>query len=154
MADDPKPKLTPQERQRWNSFIDYVAAQKMAGHPSLDQRNQSVGMSLLSGFNKAYPQQALPADIVPTVQAELNDYRTAMLERIKSGKASFDGKPEEFMPNLSATDGWPGTKTLSSKFPAWIDTKTTPTGTTTVNNGPSYGDYDKGLAGMSYKGGK
>ncbi len=153
MAHNPPP-LTPQQRAAWNQFIDYVAAQKMAGHPSLDQRNMQVGMDLLGKFNKAYPNQALPPEIVPQVQQEMNDYRTAMLERIKSGKAQFNGKPEEFMPNLSATDGWPGTKTLSSKFPAWIESRTTPKGTTTVDSGPSYGDYDKGLAGVMYKGAK
>ncbi len=122
----------------------------MAGHPSLDQRNMQVGMGLLGQFNKAYPNQALPPEIIPQVQQDLQDYRTEMLGRIKAGKAQFEGKPEDFMGGISPVDGWPGTKTLSTKFPAWIDTQTTPSGTTTINNGPNYGAYDKGLAAMSY----
>lgn len=148
MADDPKPKLTPDQKNRWNRFVDYVATQKMAGHPSLDQRNKQVGMKLLQSFNMANPDAALPVDVVPIVQQELNDYRNESLQKIKTGKAVFDGKEEDFMPGLSQVDGWPGTKTLSSRFPVATATSTNQTGTKVKDYGTDTEKYDRerGLA--------
>ena len=151
----PPPSLTPQQKESWNKFIDYVSSKKMNGHPSLDQRNMKVGFDLLQNFNKQNPKDSLPSDIVPKVQKELNDYRNSVLAKFKSGKAKIEGikTEDDFMPGLSSTDGWPGTKTLSSKFPTASSTRTTPKGTTTKYYGTDVNAYDKdrGLAGMSYK---
>jgi hypothetical protein len=139
------PDLTPDLKNRWNKFIDFVANQKMAGNPTLDQRNKQVGMGLLQKFNFANPKQALPMNIVPQVQAELNAYRTNLVNNWKAGKAQIDGVKTEndIMPNLSQTDGWPGTKTLASKFPVASMTTTTPTSTATKSYGTDLDAYDK-----------
>lgn len=90
----------------------------------LDQKNKQVGMSLLQKYNMAYPQQAVDTNIVPRVQQGIQDYRNAVLGQWKAGKVVINGAdnkpiPDEshFMPNTSPVDGWPGSKTLSYKFP-------------------------------------
>jgi len=115
----PKPKLTPQQKDNWNKLIDFVALQKMANHPSLDQRNKQVGMSLIQKFNFANPKNAIEPSMIPDVQQELQDYRSGLVNDYKAGKAHIgDIKSDaEIMPGLSIVDSWPGTKTLSSKFP-------------------------------------
>lgn len=117
--EDPKPKLTPQQKDNWNKFIDFVALQKMTGNPILDQRNKQVGMSLLQKFNMSNPSNALPVDIVPTVQQNLQDYRNDIINQWKAKKIVADDvkSEDEIMPGISAVDGWPGTKTLATKFP-------------------------------------
>lgn len=127
MADDPKPKLTPKEKENWNKFIDFVSMQKMGNNPILNQRNKQVGMGLIQKFNYSNPDVALSPDIVPRVQQEIQDYRNNLIQQWKAGKLqpSTPIKDEsEIMPDVSPVDGWPGTKTLSYKFP---------TATVTVN---------------------
>jgi len=139
------PDLTAAQKANWNKFIDFVANQKMAGNPTLDQRNKQVGMGLLQKFNYANPQQALPLTIVPQVQQSLQSYRNELVNNWKAGKAHVDGvkTEDDIMPNLSQTDGWPGTKTLSSRFPVASMTTTTPTGTTTKNLGTDFVAFTK-----------
>jgi hypothetical protein len=142
----PTQPLTPEQKANWNRFIDFVAAQKMTGSPLLDQRNKQVGMSLLQKFNYANPKYALPTDIVPVVQQNLQDYRTNLVNQYKAGKiaASPDIKSEaDIMAHISPVDGWPGTRTLSSKFPVAKDTKTTPTSTTVTDYGTDVDAFDK-----------
>lgn len=146
---DPNPPLTADTKSRWNKFIDFVANQKMAGNPTLDQRNKQVGMGLLQKFNFANPQQALPLNIVPQVQQEMQDYRNNLVQNWKAGKAQVDGVKSEndIMPSLSKVDGWPGTLTLAQKFPVAQATVTTPSGTATKNYGTDLAQYnsDRGI---------
>lgn len=117
--DQQDPPLTPEVKKRWNKFIDFVAMQNMANNPILDQRNKQVGMSLLQKYNYANPNDVLPTDIVPKVQQELQDYRSDLVNQWKAGKIKSDGvkSEDDIMAGLSPVDGWPGSKTLSHKFP-------------------------------------
>lgn len=138
--------LTPEEKGKWNKFIDFVGANKMTGSPLLDQRNKSIGMGLLQKFNMSNPKDALPLDVVPRVQADLQDYRTNLVNQWKAGKISpnADVKTEaDVMPGISPVDGWPGTKTLSSKFPTASVTITTPVSKTVKDYGTDTESYDK-----------
>ena len=146
-TDDTKPTpLTPDVKNRWNKFIDFVKVNNMTNNPILDQRNKQVGMSLLQKFNFANPKDALPTDIVPKVQAELQNYRTNLVNQWKAGKtAPIDGvkTEDDIMGGISKIDGWPGTKTLSSKFPVASMTIVTPTGTTKKDYGTDLDSYNK-----------
>lgn len=149
MAEDPKPrKLTTDEKNRWNKFIDFVALQKMANNPILDQRNKQVGMSLLQKFNMAHPDSALSTDIIPIVQQSLQDYRNDLINQWKAKKVvGEDIKTEaDIMPNISPVDGWPGSKTLSHKFP----TATAEDNGKVINYGTDTEAFDKaqGLAAV------
>lgn len=118
-TDDTKSKpLTAGEKTNWNKFLDFVEINNMKNNPILDQRNKQIGLSLLQKFNYQNPKYALPTDIVPKVQSEIQDYRNNLVGQWKAGKMQADVKNEsEIMPNISPIDGWPGTKTLSTKFP-------------------------------------
>jgi len=122
----PTTPLTPEQKARWNRFIDFVQEQKV--NPAvLDQRNKQVGLGLLQKFNMTFPKDALPLEIIPQVQTDLQNYRTNLISQWKSGKiAPIEGVKTEadIMPNISPVDSWPGSKTLSSRFPiAKTDTK-------------------------------
>lgn len=122
MTEDPTPKkpLTPADKANWNKFIDFVKMQNMAGNPQLDQRNKQLGMALLQKYNYSNPQQALPMDVVPRVQQDLQDQRAQLVSQFRSGKGNFtpDVKSEDdIMSGISPVDGWPGSKTLAHKFP-------------------------------------
>lgn len=141
----PKP-LTPETKAKWNKFLDFVELQKMKGSPLLDQRNKQVGMGLLQKFNFANPDSALPTDIIPKVQQELQDYRSKVVDQYKKGKIAVtpDIKSEaDIMGGISAVDGWPGTKTLSSKFPIAVATKDVMGDKTTKNYGTDIDKFDK-----------
>lgn len=140
----PPAKLTPEQKTNWNKFIDFVNTQKMAGSLLLDQRNKQVGMGLLQKFNFANPQNALDLGIVPKVQQELQDYRANIVNQWKSNPQTIpDAKSEnEIMPNLSPVDGWPGSKTLSKKFPTAQMTIQTPQGSTVQNYGTDTDKFD------------
>lgn len=125
------PKLTPEQKANWNKFIDFVQAQRMSNMNVLDQRNKQIGMTLLQKYNMSNPKQTLPIDIVPTVQGELQNYRNDLVNQWKAGKVQGDGIKTEndIMPNISPVDGWPGSKTLTSKFPLAQAVTPTPAGT-------------------------
>lgn len=135
-------------KNKWNKFLDFVEANKMKGSPLLDQRNKSVGMTLLQKFNMNNPKDALPLDIIPKVQQSLQDYRNNLVNQWKAGKMQADIKsPDEIMSGISPVDGWPGTKTLSSRFPTASVTIVTPDSTTKKNYGTDTQkfDTDRGL---------
>lgn len=115
--------LSDSEKQNWNKFIQFVSDQKMNNNPDLDRRDKSVGMGLIQAYNAANPKATLPTDIVPRVQTDLQNYRSNLVNQWKQGKLQADVKNEsEIMPGISAVDSWPGTKTLSSRFPVAVAT--------------------------------
>lgn len=141
----PKP-LSPKDKTNWNKFIDFVEMQKMKGNPQLDRRDKQIGMGLLQKFNYANPGHALPMDIVPQVQQELNDYRDKVVQQYKQGKLQVtpDVKSEnDIMAGISKIDGWPGTKTLSSKFPVAVATDDVMGEKTTKNYGTDIERFEK-----------
>lgn len=110
--------LPPNLRPEWNKFIDFVEAKGMKGNKLLDDRNTALGKQLMQEYLKTNPKSPLTYDVIPSVQQSLQEYRAKSLQEIRSGKAQFDGKEEEFMPGLSKVDGWLGSKTSSYKFPS------------------------------------
>lgn len=145
--------LTNDEKVKWNKFLDFVKANNMQNNPILDQRNKQVGMSLLQKFNYADPKNALPTDIVPRAQQELQNYRNTLINQYRAGKIQ-PSEPikseDEIMPNISPVDSWPGTKTLSHYFPVATEKIVTPTGSATKNYGVDVATFDKnrGLTGQ------
>ncbi len=141
------PPLTPEQKANWNAFIDFVELQKMNNNPGLDQRNKQMGLMLMNKFNFANPKQQLNPDMVTQVQQDLQDYRNNMVSQWKAGKINVDGvkSEDEIMPGISAVDGWPGSKTLSHRFPV---AKALTNGVLTKDYGTDIDSYSKerGLA--------
>lgn len=141
--------LSPDDKNRWNKFVEYVAKQGQANNPQLDQRNKQLGMSLLQRFNYANPQDALPMDIVKNVQQEIHNYRTDLVNKWKKDPTVINEpiKDEsEIMSKISPVDGWPGTLTLSHKFPVGTLTEVKDGKKTVQNFGTDLSKYDAVVA--------
>lgn len=113
----PQPRrLTPQELQQWNMFLDYVKTEGYEGSADLNNKSKNLGASLFAKFKKANPNVTINYDIVPSVQTEM--------QYMKQEAQAFDarhGKPNsEVMAGISPVDGWFGSKTSSYRFPNLI----------------------------------
>ena len=123
---DTKPTYAPlsiPERENWNKFIDFVDSKGLKGHPSLDKRDQSVGMGLIQQYNQLNPKAPIDPNYVPRVQADLQNYRTNVVNQWKAGKivpqaGQVIRTEADIMPNISPIDGWLGSRTSSYKYPA------------------------------------
>lgn len=117
---DPPKGLSNQQKSTWNKFIDFVGSEGKTNDPSLNMRDKSVGLDLLKKFNAANPKEALSPDIISQVQQEIQNHRQEVINAWKkdpSVMATPVKSEAEIMPNISKVDGWPGTATLSHKFP-------------------------------------
>ncbi len=133
----PPPGLTPQQRMAWNMFIDYLDKQGVKGSPLLDQRDKNLGQYYFQKFASTNPGIPITYNDVPKIQAELQDYRTNLVNQWKSGKAKIDSikTEDEIMPQLSAVDGWLGSKTSSYKYPVYTQSVTKNGNTATTDHG-------------------
>ena len=139
------PPLTPAQRQMWNGFVDYLEKTGYKGSKMLDDKNTALGGKLIEQYKTINPEFSLDYNAVKQVQQDLQDYRQQSLNRIKAGKAQFDGKEEDFMPGLSKIDGWLGSKTSSWKFPEARLTRTTDKGTEVKKFGTDLAAYDAAM---------
>lgn len=115
--------------KEWNNFLDFVNKKGMKGSKDLDLKDKKLGQSLFTEYKKTNPNSPLSYEYVAPVQKAISQYRSTMIEKFKTGKASLskglDVGPnyENFMQDLSKVDGWFGSKTSSWKFPqAYIET--------------------------------
>jgi hypothetical protein len=145
------PPLSTKFKNEWNGLTDWMAKKGYAGNPKLDVRTSSLGKDYMNQYMKEAKTTQLSPDSVTRVQQELQDYRTTALKKVKEGKAMLsDGTNENnFMTDLSPVDGWPGTKTLSRKFPAASLMKSTPKETTIKHFGVDTKAYDLATAKMA-----
>lgn len=138
------PPLTPEQRQQWNDFIDYMDKSGYKGSPQLDNRNTSLGNSLIEQYRKTNPNFTLTYDNIRDVQQDLQDYRTTMVDKYKKGKVVVDGvkSEDDIMPGLSDVDGWLGSKTSSWKYPQATFTQKVPEGTLVKRFGTDIAAYE------------
>lgn len=116
------PPLTPDQKNQWNNFVDYLDKAGYKGSPLLDDRNKTLGLNLIEQYRKANPSFTLTYENVKDVQEDLQTYRADMVNKFKTGKVVVDGvkSEDEIMPGLSAVDGWLGSKTSNWKFPTAV----------------------------------
>lgn len=125
--------LTPlsfNERGSWNNFLRFVYKNGYYGSQLLDQRNTSLGMSLMDKYNASPSGKLNPVsyDMVPRVQAEFqylrqngvfpgyqnNPYADAFKKFIHS---------IGIKDTLSPTDGWFGSLTSQEAYPEITDSE-------------------------------
>lgn len=107
-------RLTPQEMQQWNMFLNYVKEQGYEGSPDLNQRNKNLGSTLFSQFKKVNPNITIGYDIVPSVQQEMQ----LLKENVQGfAKRRNDPNADNLMTGISPVDGWFGSKTSQFRFP-------------------------------------
>lgn len=138
------PQLTPKQRQDWNSFIDYLDKSGYKGNPMLDDRDKKLGQFLFEKYRHETPGVTITYQDIPRIQQSMQDIRKDAVNMYKTGKAQFDVKSEdEIMPNISAVDGWLGSKTSSHKFPVAVATVNNQGNVTTTNYGTDMERYNK-----------
>lgn len=144
MAKQTLPPLSPQAKNDWNNFVDFMDKQGMRGNSALDDRDKNLGQFYFQKFKTMYPHTTLAYQDVPRVQQALQDYRTQSLADIKAGKIQLPGVKDpdkEYMSDLSPVDGWLGSKTSVHKFPVAVAQTIPQAGNKQVQN---YGtDVDK-----------
>lgn len=139
------------QKAEWNSFLDYLKQRGMQGNAALDNRNTNLGQKLMEEYRSQNPHFTLTYDQVPQIQADLQSYRQGLLQKWRAGKASpMEGMANEnqLMPNLSAVDGWLGSKTSSYKFP---NASLTNSDGSVQNFGVNTGAYDAAIAKIKGK---
>ncbi len=57
-GDDPKP-LTPQQRQEWNNYVDWLEKKGYKGSPLLDKKETGLATGLFNQFKKENPNVTL-----------------------------------------------------------------------------------------------
>lgn len=114
---------TPDERSRWNKFLDFLESKGMSGNKELDKRDRSRGLELLTEFNKTNPQYRVDPSFVPRAQ-----YESHLIRKQKSfpgltpdqSKYAFGGLRPEFVDQpLSNVDNWLGSLTSKQRYPGY-----------------------------------
>jgi len=144
MPDPKTPKqLSPQDRNFWNGFVDYVEKKGLKGSPDLDKRDLGLSRKLFDEYAQSSDAPYSYEEFVPTVQQSISDYRNTAIQKARRGEIQIPGvdyvtnktTPVDvgdealksmFMSGLSDVDGWAGSKTTSWRFPreAVLDIKT------------------------------
>lgn len=124
MPQDPTPKrLTTNQMSHWNDFVDFLEKKGYRGSREFDNKDKNMGKMAIDAYKKLNPDFSISYDDIPSVQQGIQDVRNYSIAQLKSGKATLKegldaGKDyENFMPNLSPTDGWLGSKTSFHTFP-------------------------------------
>lgn len=142
---DPAPAkaLDPSIRPEWNNFIDFVDKKGMRGNPQLDDKDKGLGKQLMAEYLKLNPQSKLSYDLVPAIQQDMQNVRNIGLKNIHDNNLKVPGvaKDDDYMANISAVDGWLGSKTSDHKFPTAIQTDNINGKTTQTNYGTNIEDY-------------
>lgn len=120
-GEDPPP-LTPQQRQEWNNYVDWVEKKGYKGSPLLDKKDTGLANNLFNQYKKENPTVTLSLDHVKSVQNEMQNLASA----VQSFEARRNNpNAQNIMAGTSKVDGWPGSKTTSFKFPGMTKEETT-----------------------------
>lgn len=106
--------LTPQQRQEWNKYVDYIKSKGYSGSPLLDKKETGLATKLFGQFKAENPGVTLTLDHIGAVQQEMAD-----LQKSSQAFAARHGdkNPANVMSGISKVDGWPGSRTTQFKFP-------------------------------------
>jgi len=112
-GDEPQ-NLTPQQRKEWNAYVDFLEKKGYKGSPLLDKKDTGLATGLFNQFKKENPSVTLSLDHIKAVQSEMQ----TLAEAARNFEARRNNpNAANIMAGTSKTDGWPGSKTTSFKFP-------------------------------------
>lgn len=156
----PKPKPAPkgykkrtkEQREAWNSLLDYVEQKGMASSPELDERDKNLSISLINEFNKANPKKKISPDEIQHYQYELssiNDYTFPQIVTSKPEYAEIWGKRmyndpynKDFVNKYrSKVDNWFGQETSTQYYPQYKFTD----GKKEIDYGVDYDKYAEAI---------
>lgn len=113
--------ISPQVRQDWNNFLDYLDKKGVAGKAELDKRDQSLGLNYLKQYKKENPNSSLTADLIPHIQYDQyllrkgDSYPGLSPEQLKYVRNGLS--PAYIARTVSDTDGWLGSLTSKQYYP-------------------------------------
>jgi hypothetical protein len=144
---------TPDQRNRWNKFLDFMQSKGMAGNVDLDKRDRSLGMDLLNEYNKKNPSMAVAPDFIPIAQHESNLIRKQQtfpgLMPDQSRYAFSKLAPQFLNRPISPVDNWLGSYTSKQYYPTFTN-EGDKTGAGKISYGTDFESYAKsGMAGQS-----
>lgn len=139
--------LSPAERTAWNKFLRFVNTKGYTGNKDLDNRDQSLGESLMAEYNKTAGPDTVNAAMVPRVQQDFQYYGSNgnFPETNDFGNFTKILSTQVRQKDLSPVDGWFGSLTSQQAYPELKDT-----------NGHDWGtDYNSFIENMKTRlGGK
>lgn len=106
--------ITPQIKQEWNRFLDYLNQRGYRGSKDLDVRDTNLGRHILEDYRKVNPNTVIDYNLVKPIQEAVNNDWTLMkqIQQLNGVKAqNADDRP------LSPPDGWLGSMTSNGYFP-------------------------------------
>jgi hypothetical protein len=140
---------TPDQRKRWNQFLDFLDKKGVGGSKDLDARDKALGKKYLEEYNKANPDSAIAEDFIPVAQYESylirrkNEFPGLTKEQ---GKRAFSGLSEAFRTRpISAVDSWLGSYTSKQYYPTFERVSNT---APKQSFGVSFEDYLKGAEAL------
>lgn len=158
-TEDPSPPKdykpsTPEERKKWNQFLDYLDKKGIAGSKDLDARDQSLGKKFLDEYNKTNPDAAVSENFIPKAQYEsylIRKKRQFPGMSDDQAKYAFDRLAPQFKNRpISAVDSWLGSATSKQYYPTFE--RLSKEGKQQF--GTSFEDYVKGINITSAGGGQ
>ena len=107
-------RLTPEEMQQWNQYLDYVKSKGLYGSTDFDS-DKTLGAKLLDEFKASNPNIKIGYDIVPRVQNEFIELKKTTRDILKR---KGDPTAESTYSDISQVDGWFGSRTSQQYFPS------------------------------------
>lgn len=114
---------TPDDRRKWNQFLDYLDKKGVGGSKDLDAKDRSLGKKYLEEYNKANPKDAVSEDFVSKAQ-----YENYMIRKKgefpglnkDQAKYAFGNLSQQYKDKaLSAVDSWLGSATSKQYYPTY-----------------------------------
>lgn len=115
---------TADQRRNWNMFTNFLREKGVAGSTDLDKRDQSLGLKYLDEYNKANPDNQVPAAFIPTAQYETYQImKRGQFPGLSPEEAeyAFRGNAERFKDRpFSEVDGWLGSLTSTQAYQKYV----------------------------------
>lgn len=118
-GDPTKTNVTPEMREGWNQYSEYLEKKGLAGDPRL---NKEFGKKVFTEWAAKNPQYGLSLDVLPSIGKELADVKKNTVEAVNKGKIKMNKPVSEFNPTDVTNDKtknrwWPGTEFTAQTFP-------------------------------------
>lgn len=114
---------TPEQRNNWNKFLDFMASKGMGGNPELDKRDKTRGLEILNEYNSLNPSAKVTPDFIPIAQYESHLIRRQQtfpgLQPEQSKYAFAKLAPQFLNKPLSPVDNWLGSYTSKQYYPTY-----------------------------------